>query len=87
MFNLAVPACFKNIGNNSPVNLMDFIEAIENELGKKAKKEFLPMQPGDVEATWADVTALADTINFKPCTSIDTGIGEFVKWYLQYSAV
>ena len=73
-----------NIGNSSPVRLMDFIEAIERELGKTAVKEFLPMQPGDVAATWADVEDLYETIEFRPATSIQEGIKSFITWYKKY---
>jgi UDP-glucuronate 4-epimerase len=76
-----------NIGNNNPVELMHFIEAIENTLGKKAKKELLPLQPGDVPATYADVDALVEDVGFKPETSIETGIKEFVAWYKSYYKV
>lgn len=70
-----------NIGNSSPVKLMDFITAIERALGKEAKKDLLPIQPGDVPATYADTAALEAELGYKPNTSIDFGIGEFVKWY------
>jgi len=70
-----------NIGNSSPVKLMDFIEAIEKALGMEAKKDLLPIQPGDVPATYADTTALEVELGYKPNTSIEYGIGEFVKWY------
>lgn len=73
-----------NIGNNSPVKLMDFIEAIENELGKKAKKNLMEIQPGDVESTYADVTSLFKYIDFKPQTSVGEGIHAFVEWYKGY---
>jgi len=73
-----------NIGNNNPVQLMDFIEAIERALGKKAVKEFLPLQPGDVPATYADVDDLIEGVGFKPETSIFKGIEKFTKWYLDY---
>ncbi len=73
-----------NIGNNQPVPLMEFIETIEDVLGKKAKKEFLPMQPGDVPATFADVQDLESDIGFKPSTSIREGIQKFMEWYLNY---
>jgi UDP-glucuronate 4-epimerase len=73
-----------NIGNNQPVALMEFIETIENVLGKKAKKEFLPMQPGDVPATFADVQDLESDIGFKPGTPIKKGIQKFMEWYLDY---
>ncbi len=74
-----------NIGNNSPVRLMDFIKAIEDELGITAKKEFLPMQPGDVKATWADVNALIKWISYRPGTGVKEGIARFIKWYLRWS--
>lgn len=73
-----------NIGNNNPVLLMDFIEAIERALGKKAVKEFLPLQPGDVPATYADVDDLIEGVGFKPETSIFKGIEKFIDWYLDY---
>lgn len=73
-----------NIGNNEPQNLMTFIETIEKALGREAKKEFLPMQPGDVEKTYADVTDLMEDFGFKPETSIETGIGRFVEWFKDY---
>lgn len=73
-----------NIGNNSPEKLMYFIETLENALGKKAEKEFLPMQPGDVYQTYADVTPLIEKFGFKPSTSIEEGLGKFVDWYKKY---
>jgi UDP-glucuronate 4-epimerase len=76
-----------NIGNNSPVKLMDFIEAIENALGKKAKKNFLPMQDGDVKTTWADVDDLIKNFDYKPGIGVEEGINRFVEWYKQYYEV
>jgi UDP-glucuronate 4-epimerase len=76
-----------NIGNNSPVKLMDFIETIEKYVGKTAKKNFLPMQPGDVDSTYADVSGLEEDYGFKPRTSIDEGIKQFVDWYKKYYRV
>lgn len=73
-----------NIGNGQPVKLMDFIEAIEQTLDKKAKKQMLPMQPGDVEKTWADTEALEQDFNYKPTTEIKEGIQNFVDWYKGY---
>lgn len=70
-----------NIGNNSPVRLLDFIEILEEALGKKANKEFLPMQPGDVAATWADVSDLMEAIDYRPHIDLRTGIQAFVSWY------
>ncbi|HAR62194.1 MAG: NAD-dependent epimerase [Candidatus Margulisiibacteriota bacterium] len=76
-----------NIGNSAPVNLMDFIEAIEKEVGKPARKNFLPMQDGDVPATWADVSDLMSDLNYKPDTPVSKGIQEFVIWYRQFYRV
>jgi len=73
-----------NIGNNQPVALMDFIMLLEDHLGRKAKKNFLPLQAGDVPATFADVDALATAVGFKPATPIAEGIGHFVAWYRDY---
>lgn len=78
------PYVVYNIGNHQPVELSRFIESIENALGKKAKKNFLPMQPGDVAATFADVADLEAATGFKPQTSIDEGVQRFVRWYLDY---
>jgi UDP-glucuronate 4-epimerase len=76
-----------NIGNNQPVELMHFIETLENYLGLKAEKNLLPMQPGDVPATYADVDALVQDVGFKPNTSIELGIERFVEWYRSYYQV
>ena len=73
-----------NIGNNKPVKLMDFIKAIENTTGKKAIMEMLPIQPGDVEKTWADVQSLTDDFDYRPSTPVQKGIEYFVKWYREY---
>jgi UDP-glucuronate 4-epimerase len=73
-----------NIGNNRPVELMTFIELIEKALGKTAKKNFLPMQAGEVLSTYADVDDLAKDVGFKPTTPIDQGICRFVQWYQEY---
>ncbi len=73
-----------NIGNNNPVELMDFIGAIEKALNQEAIKEFLPLQPGDVPATYADVADLEKAVGFKPETSIQEGIGRFAAWYTRY---
>lgn len=75
-----------NIGNNSPVELIKFIEQIEYALGRKAKKEFLDLQPGDVVSTYADVDDLMRDAGFKPQTPLKTGIERFVKWYMEYYA-
>ena len=73
-----------NIGNSNPTPLMDFIKAIEENLGIKAKKEFLGMQPGDVSATSADTSSLEEWTGFKPNTSIKQGISEFLSWYKEF---
>jgi UDP-glucuronate 4-epimerase len=70
-----------NIGNASPVPLMDYISAIEESLGMEAKKVFMDMQPGDVPATHADTSALEAYVNFRPATSIREGVGRFIDWY------
>jgi UDP-glucuronate 4-epimerase len=76
-----------NIGNHQPVPLMDFIACIERAIGKPAKKNFLPLQDGDVPATSADVSALAEWTGFSPNTSVEHGIAEFVRWYRDYYRV
>ncbi|MBF7097826.1 NAD-dependent epimerase [Alkalibacter mobilis] len=73
-----------NIGNNNPVQLMRFINALESALGKEAEKVYMDMQPGDVLRTYADVSDLERDINFKPSTSIEDGLKKFVDWYLDY---
>lgn len=73
-----------NIGNNQPVQLMDYIETLEKKLGKEAKKEYLPLQAGDVPRTYANVDDLIRDVGFKPETSIDEGIEKFVEWYREY---
>ncbi len=75
-----------NIGNNSPVKLMTFIQTIENALGKKAELNMMPMQPGDVPATYADVNGLMEAVDFKPDTPIQKGVVKFVEWYRSYYA-
>jgi UDP-glucuronate 4-epimerase len=73
-----------NIGNNNPVELMHFIEVIEDCLGKKAEKNLLPMQPGDVPATYADIDDLVRDTGFKPETTLEEGIPKFIEWYKEY---
>ena len=73
-----------NIGNHQPVQLLDFIAVLEKCLGKKAQRELLPMQPGDVPATFADVEDLMRDVGFRPETPIEEGIGRFVAWYREY---
>jgi len=73
-----------NIGSNQPIELGVFIETLENALGVKAKKELLPLQPGDVPDTYADVQSLVDDIGYQPSTSLEEGISQFVAWYRDY---
>ena len=76
-----------NIGNNSPVELMHYIETLENCLGMEAEKELLPLQPGDVPDTYADVDDLVADMNYKPATSVEEGVANFVSWYRDYYKV
>ncbi len=76
-----------NIGNNSPIELLDYIGAIEKALGKKANKNMLPLQPGDVPATYANVDDLVNDVGFKPATSVEEGVQRFVDWYRDYYKV
>jgi UDP-glucuronate 4-epimerase len=80
----SAPYRLYNIGNHQPVDLMRFVEVLEEVLGKKAEKNFLPMQPGDVPATCADVDDLIKDVAFKPDTPIEVGVRRFVEWYRQY---
>ncbi len=80
----SVPYAIHNIGNGNPVKLMDFIGTMENALDKKAEKVFLPMQPGDVYKTFADVNSLKTNYGYAPDTDLKSGIAEFVKWYKKY---
>lgn len=73
-----------NIGNNQPVQLMKFINVLEEKIGKEANKQYMEMQPGDVLRTYADVSELERDIDFKPSTSIEEGLGKFVDWYKEY---
>jgi len=73
-----------NIGNQTPVKLLDFIDLIERHLGRKAKKNLLPMQPGDVKDTWADSSALMRDVGYRPSTSIEEGVERFVDWFVDY---
>jgi UDP-glucuronate 4-epimerase len=76
-----------NIGSNKPVNLMDLISILEDELGRKSQKNYMPMQPGDAEASWASSEELIQTFNYSPNTSIETGIKNFVSWYADYFGI
>ena len=80
----SAPYRLQNIGNNNPVQLMHLIDVLENALGKTAQKEMLPMQPGDVLATYADINPLVADVGFKPETSIEDGVARFVDWYRGY---
>ncbi|WP_339487770.1 NAD-dependent epimerase [Pseudomonas sp. EL_65y_Pfl2_R95] len=82
--DLKVPHRLLNIGRGEPVRLLDFIQCIEQNLGMSARKNMLPMQPGDVERTWADINELAQLINFRPQTSLSDGVSQFVGWYRRF---
>ena len=75
-----------NVGNNEPIKLLDFIDALEKVLGRKAVKNLLPLQPGDVPQTFADVSSLSEWVDFRPATPIIEGVTRFVEWYLSYFA-
>ncbi len=83
----SAPYRIHNIGNSSPVKLTDFIEALEKALGKTAEKELMPIQPGDVEKTWADVSSLKRDYGYNPGTPVENGIKNFVEWYREYYQV
>ncbi|HSB44154.1 MAG TPA: NAD-dependent epimerase [Nitrospira sp.] len=80
----SAPARIYNIGNHQPVELLRFIEVLEQALGKKAEKKLMPLQPGDVPATYADIDDLARDVGFAPATPIEEGIPRFVKWYREF---
>jgi UDP-glucuronate 4-epimerase len=73
-----------NIGRGMPVALLDFVDCLESALGLQARRNYMPMQAGDVVKTWADVSALAEWVGFSPQVTLETGVGEFVKWYRQF---
>jgi UDP-glucuronate 4-epimerase len=83
----SAPFKIHNIGNNRPVKLITFIEAIEKALGKKAEWKMMPLQPGDVERTWADVSSLKRDYDYNPDTPVETGIKLFIDWYREYYKV
>jgi UDP-glucuronate 4-epimerase len=83
--NSKAPYRIYNIGNNNPVELLDFIREMEKNLGKEAKLEMMDMQPGDVTATWADVDMLIRNFNYKPETTIQEGVKNFADWYRNYT--
>jgi UDP-glucuronate 4-epimerase len=76
-----------NIGNQQPVELMHYIEVLEDCLGRKAEKNLLPLQPGDVPDTYADVEDLVRDVGYKPETSVEQGVANFVAWYREYYGV
>jgi UDP-glucuronate 4-epimerase len=80
----SAPFRIYNIGNNAPVDLIRYIEVLEECLGKKAVMNMLPMQPGDVPDTFADIDELIQDVGYKPTTSVEVGIRKFVDWYLEY---
>ena len=80
----AAPYRVYNIGNNRPVQLLEYIGALEKSLGRKAELQLLPMQPGDVPSTMADVTELEHAVGFRPATSVEEGIARFVAWYTEF---
>jgi len=83
----AAPYRVYNLGNHQPVRLLRFIEVLEQLLGKEARKRFLPAQPGDVPATWADVSALEADVGFKPSTPLEVGLARYVAWFREYFRV
>ena len=82
--NITAPYIIFNVGNSKPIDLMNYINAIENILGKKANIKFEEMQPGDLETTYANTEALNNWINFRPSTPINLGVKKFIEWYLEY---
>jgi UDP-glucuronate 4-epimerase len=80
----SAPYRLYNIGNQRPVALLRYIEVLEQALGRNARKNLLPMQPGDLPDTWADVEALARDVGYRPATDLETGVKRFVEWYLDY---
>ena len=80
----SAPFAVYNIGSNNPIELLRYIEVLEDALGKKAQKQFLPMQPGDVAETYADVSALARDVDYRPSTPVEVGVRRFVDWYREF---
>jgi UDP-glucuronate 4-epimerase len=83
----SAPYRLYNIGNSQPVELMRYIELLEERLGRKAEKNMLPLQPGDVPDTWADVEDLARDVDYRPATPVEVGVTRFVDWYLEYHGI
>jgi UDP-glucuronate 4-epimerase len=73
-----------NIGRGQPVALLEFVDCLESALGIKAQRNFMPLQAGDVVKTWADISALAEWVDFRPQVTVETGVAEFVKWYRHF---
>ena len=73
-----------NIGRGQPVPLLEFVDCLEAALGIKAQRNFMPLQAGDVVKTWADISALAEWVDFRPQVTVETGVAEFVKWYRHF---
>ena len=82
--NISIPYRVINIGNSTSIKIMEFIEILEKELGKKAIKKFEEMQLGDVKKTYADITYIKNLINYQPSTSIRKGVKDFIKWYKDF---
>jgi UDP-glucuronate 4-epimerase len=82
--SVSAPFAVYNIGSNNPIELLRYIEVLEDALGKKAQKQFLPMQPGDVAETYADVSALARDVDYRPSTPVEVGVRRFVDWYRDF---
>lgn len=80
----SAPYRIYNIGNSAPVSLMEYIEAIETKLGKKAEKNLLPLQPGDVPSTYADTSSLEQDFGYRPSTTVQEGVSKFIDWYLSF---
>jgi UDP-glucuronate 4-epimerase len=80
----SAPYRIYNIGNSAPVSLMEYIEAIETKLGKKAEKNLLPIQPGDVPSTYADTSSLEQDFGYRPATTVQEGVSKFIDWYLSF---
>jgi UDP-glucuronate 4-epimerase len=80
----SAPYRIYNIGNSAPVSLMEYIEAIETRLGKKAEKNMLPLQPGDVPSTYADTSSLEQDFGYRPSTTVQEGVSRFIDWYLSF---
>ena len=83
----SAPFKIYNIGNNSPVELLEYIKAIEIKIGREISKNFLPLQAGDVPATFADVSDLVADFDYKPSTSVNEGVAKFIEWYTKFYGI